>query len=185
MTMIGPDELGELDRRVQALFQGLIQNKKSNDSDQQSARRLLEWLIYPEWETPSAELDVRPIQWSDGLPPPHRELLIVVARAAAELAQSGKDRDKANLVESCEELLRARGIAFGDQFPVSKPDRVDSRTDARDKFIYQKICKGSSPKAVRSLIDQHPDWDLMPEAQLFHCAVRYAQRHSLPLPKAT
>lgn len=185
MTMIGPDELGELDQRVQALFQGLVQNKKAGDSDQQSARRLLEWLIYPEWDTQSAELDVRPIEWSGGLPPQHRDLLITVARAAADLAKSGKDRDKAGLAEACEALLRARGVTFGDQLPAGKPERVDGRTDARDKFIYQKICKGSSPKSVRSLIDQHPDWDLIPEAQIFNCAVRYAQRHSLPLPKAS
>lgn len=185
MTMIGPDELGELDQRVQSLFQSLIQNKKASDADKQAARRLLDWIIYPEWETQSAELDVRPIEWSEGLPPPHRNLLIAVARAAADVAKTGKDRDKAGLVEACEALLRARGVVFGDQLPAGKPERVDSKTDARDKFIYQKICKGSTAKAVRSLIDQHPDWDLIPESQVFNCAVRYAQRHSLPLPKTS
>ena len=86
-------------------------------------------------------------------------------------------------MEECEALLRARGVTFGDQLPAGKSERVDRKTDARDKFIYQKICKGTPPKQVRSLIDQHPDWDLIPEAQVVDCAVRYAQRHSLPLPK--
>jgi hypothetical protein len=183
MPMIGPNELGELDERVRTLFQTLIQSKKTSDADRPAARRLLEWVIYPEWETAS-EIDVRPIQWSDGLPPPQRDVLVDLVRAAAALVKSGKDRDKASLVQECESLLRARGVVFGDQLPNGKPQRVDQRTDSRDKFIYQKICKGTSLNKVRDLIDQHPDWDLVPEAQIFDCAVRYAQRHSLPLPTA-
>jgi hypothetical protein len=183
MTLIGRDELGELDQHVQALFQTLIQNKKASEADRQAARRILEWVIYPEWETATGELDIRPIQWSDGLPPQLRDVLINLVRSAAALVKAGKDRDKASLVEECETLLRARGVAFGDQLPAGKPQKVDHKTDARDKFIYQKICKGTSAKQVRSLIDQHPDWDLIPESQVFDCAVRYAQRHSLPLPK--
>ncbi len=183
MTMIGPDELGELDQRVQSLFQTLIQQKKAGEVDQQAARRLLDWVIYPEWDTPE-ELDVRPIQWSGGLAPQQRDMLIQISQAAAALAKGGKDRHKAELVEQCEALLRSRGVTFGDQVAEAKPQRVDARTDARDKFIYQKICKGSPPKKIRDLIDQHPDWDLIPEGQVFTCAVRYAQRHGLPLPQA-
>jgi hypothetical protein len=85
-------------------------------------------------------------------------------------------------VQACEELLRSRGVVFGDQVG-GKQERVDRQTDARDKFVYQKVCKGTRAKQVVSLIDQHPEWELLPESDVFACAVRYAQRHSLPLPQ--
>jgi hypothetical protein len=185
MVMIGLDDLDEakeLDERLQALFQALIQNRKATDADRHSWRQFLDWLIYEDWETHTKELDIRPIQWSDGLAPAHRDLLIGVARAAAELVKSGKDRDKSALVQACEELLRDRGVAFGEQIDGQQPQRVDRQTDARDKFIYQKVCKGSRPEQVLALIDQHPDWESLTEREVFDCALRYSQRHGLPLP---
>jgi hypothetical protein len=183
MVMIGIDDLDllkELDERLQALFQQLIQSKKLSEADQHATGRFLDWLIYTDWETHTEEIDIRPIQWSDGLAPPQRDLLVDVARAAADVVKSGKDRNKAGLVRSCEEFLRARGVAFGVQANGAK--RVDRQTDARDKFIYQKVCKGTPPKQVLSLVEQHPEWEVLPEAEVFDCAVRYSQRHGLPVP---
>src|SRR5262245_8086564 len=98
MVMIGPDELAELDQRLQSLFQTLIQNKKTNEADKQAARRFLEWAIYPDWDAGKPELDVRPIQWSDGLHPTVRDRLVDVARSAAAVVRAGKDRDKSDLI---------------------------------------------------------------------------------------
>ena len=42
------------------------------------------------------------------------------------LAKGGKDRDKACLVDECKTLLRARGVAFGDQLPAGKPQAFDA-----------------------------------------------------------
>src|SRR5690606_36336720 len=114
--------------------------------------------------------------------PPERESIIQVARAAAALARGGKEREKATLVEACEAALRGRGVTFGHQ-EAGKPQKVDRQTDARDKFIYQKVCKGAAARQVRDLIGEHPHWELVPEAEIFNCAVAYAQRHGLPLPR--
>lgn len=183
MVMIGRDELPEMDARLQSLFQTLAQGKKTSDADKQASRLFLEWAIYPDWEA-AKDLDVRPIQWSDGLHPTMRDRLIDIIRSAAALVRAGKERDKADLVEACGEVLRARGIVFGDQVAAEKPAKVDKQTDARDKFVYQKVCKGTSAKQIRDLVSQVAHWDLLPsEDEVFACAVRYAQRHSLPLPK--
>jgi hypothetical protein len=175
------DEMKELDQRLQTLFQSLIQSKKTSEADRQSSRRFLDWLIYEDWETHTTELDIRPIQWSEGLVPPERDMLIALAHAAADLVKTGKDRDKVALREACEQWLRSRGVAFGDQLNGER-QRVDRQTDARDKFVYQKLCRGTQPSKVLALIDQHPEWELLPEAEVLACAVRYSQRHGLPLP---
>src|SRR4051812_23883474 len=98
--MIGLDELPDLDRRLQDLFHVLIQSKKVSESDQYAARSFLEWVIYEEWEAGAPEIDIRPIQWSEGLEPPQRNVLIEVARAAAALVTGGKDRDKSALLQA-------------------------------------------------------------------------------------
>ena len=181
MGIIGSDEVGVLDEKLKLMFQTLIQSKKASTADAEAARRLLEWVIYPDWDTASVELDVRPIEWSRGINAGERDLLKHVVRAAAALAKSGKDRDKADLVQRTTELLKARGIAFGSD--VEQPKKLDRKTEARDKFVYQKACKGMAAKQILSLIDQHPDWDpFQTDREVKECATRYAQRHNLPLP---
>jgi hypothetical protein len=183
MVMIGADELPEMDKRLQSLFQTLVQSKKTSDADKQASRLFLEWAIYPDWDS-LKDVDVRPIQWSDGLHPSMRDRLVDIVRSAAAVARTGKDRDKADLVQACEEVLRARGVVFGDQTVAAKSAKVDKQTDARDKFVYQKVCKGTPAKQVLDLMSQVAHWELLPsEDEVFACAVRYAQRHSLPLPK--
>ncbi len=93
MVMIGIDDedlLKELDERLQALFQLLIQSKKVAETDQHATGRFLDWLIYTDWETHTEEVDIRPIQWSDGLAPPLRDMLIEVARAAPTWSRAAR-----------------------------------------------------------------------------------------------
>jgi hypothetical protein len=184
MGMIGPEEVGELDERLLKLFQTLVHTKDACAADAEAARRFLEWVIYPDWER-DKELEVRAIEWSEGLNEFERPMLTEIARAACDLVRSGKNRDKPPLVERCRLMLRLRCVPFGDVELAEPAPKVDRRTDARDKFAYEKICKGAPPKQVLAAIDQHPDWDLPKTVdELYDFAVLYSRRHSLPLPPA-
>jgi hypothetical protein len=180
MAIIGPDELTELDEHLRRLFQTLHKTAKPAAADVEAARRFLEWVIYPEWED-EGEIDLRPIGWSPALKSSERELLKQLTRSAAALVKSPKDREKTALVEQCKELLKTRGIPFAAE--AEKPKLLDRITEARDKFVYQKICKGVASRQIVSLIDQHPEWlGFASESQVIECAAEYARRHGLPLP---
>jgi hypothetical protein len=182
MGMIGSDDVGEFDERLRRMFETLIQSKSATPDDAEAVRRFLEWVIYPDWDRDPKHLDVRSIEWSEGLNEVDRALLIEIARSGAALVRSGKNRDKPPLIEQCKLMLKMRCIPFAeaDDEPAKKFDR---RTEARDKFIYQKACKSAPAKQILGAIDQHPDWELPKSAdEMFEIAKRYAQRHNLPLP---
>jgi hypothetical protein len=180
MAMIGQDDLAEFDERLRSFYSTLLQSSKPAAADVAGARVFLSWVIYPDWEA-ADELDVRPIEWSDGLNPEGRQALVDVVRTAAAMVKSSRGRGKEELLAACQRLLKLRGVQFGDS---ARSASVDRETDARDKFIYQKVMRGTSPKQILNLVGQHPQWDLVgDEVEILEHAVEYARRHRLPMPR--
>jgi hypothetical protein len=179
MPIISSEELGELDERLRKLYEKLSRRPKATTGDLEVVRHFMAWIIYPEWEQQQG-LDLRPIEWSDGLDLYLRQVLSEVARNAATFVRTGRSKHKAALQSACKSMLIIRGVEFGRE---EEPAEVDAETDARDKYIYQKVCKGARAKQVKALIEQHPKWKaLATEEEVRECAVRYAKRHDLPLP---
>jgi|GEM_PF-1619046 len=178
MPMIGPDELPELDQKLARLVQQLGASKKPDPQDIQLCRELLDWLIYEGWED-AEELDVRPIAWSDCLSESERQNLANLALAAQQFVGSRAKDDKAIVLEMGQVMLNLRGVQL---FESAKPkkDILDHKTEARDHYVYERLCKGVSPARIASAIEQHPEWDVIAVGELEACADAYAQRHELP-----
>lgn len=177
MPMIGPDELPELDQKLSRLVEQFQASKKPEPQDIQYCRELLDWLIYEGWED-AEELDVRPIAWSDCLSERERQNLANLALAAQQFVASRAKDDKATVLEIGQAVLNLRGVSLVDR---NKPkDILDKKTEARDRYVYERLSKGQSAARIVAAIEQHPEWDILPADQLESCAEAYAQRHQLP-----
>lgn len=188
MAMISEEDLPELDDRVQWLMDDLHSPIKKTPHRAQAAGEFLEWVIYPDWhETP--QLDLRPIQWSGGLAQDVKQALSAAAGAAAKFARSKSQGDEGALRDSIKAVAKLRGL----NLPAAPPPmpetprgdaKADKKTDARDKFIYEKLIGGTPARKLRATISQHPDWDLVEsDADILALAKRFAIRHELPLPE--
>ena len=177
MPMIGPDELPELDQKLARLVEQFQASKKPEPQDIQFSRELLDWLIYEGWED-AEELDVRPIAWSDCLSESERQNLANLALAAQQFVGSRAKDDKAMVLEMGQAMLSLRGVQLADR---AKPkDILDHKTEARDRYVYERLSKGQTPARIVAAVEQHPEWEVIAADQLQACAEAYAQRHQLP-----
>lgn len=63
------------------------------------------------------------------------------------------------------------------------PTGRDAATEARDKYIYEECCRGTTYKAIIARIKTTPDWEkILGHTGIKAAAVRYAERHKLPKP---
>ncbi len=177
MPMLGPDELPELDHRLKQFVERLLATKKPSPEDGKACREMLAWLIYDEWEE-SEELDVRPIAWSECLSERERQNLATLAVAARQLVIDGDLEAKSNLIEMGRMMLEIRGLRIIE--PGKRKDVLDKKVEARDRYVYERLCKGYALARVVAAIDQHPEWDSLPADALAACADEYALRHELP-----
>lgn len=187
MAMISEGDLPELDDRLQWLMDDLHSPIKKTPHRAQSAGEFLEWVIYPEWRDES-QLDLRPIQWSDGLDQAAKQALIAASGAAAKFVRSKSQSDEAALRDSIKAMAKLRGLtvpaAPAPLPPAPRGDaKADKKADARDKFIYEKLIGGTPARKLRAMISQHPDWDLVEsDHDVEELAKRFAVRNELPLP---
>ncbi len=159
----------------------LERSKRTDDEDLKAIRDLLDWVIYPDWD--EGEPDLRGLAWSDGLPPDARQAMVVVTLAGANFVKSSKRSDKAALLGACERVMEICGVRRKETPAAGQ--LLDKQTEARDKFVYDKVCKGTAPEQIQDSIEQHPKWEsLADEADVRTCAIEYARRHGLDPPAA-
>jgi hypothetical protein len=59
----------------------------------------------------------------------------------------------------------------------------DAMTEARDKFIYDEWCKGTTAKAIQAQVNGNDAWEAIHSRQgIKQAAERYARRRGLPAP---
>ncbi len=177
MPMLGPDDLPELDQRLTQFVERLLISKKPTPDDVKLCRSLLAWLIYDEWEE-TEELDMRPIAWSECLSEQERQNLATLAFAARQFVTERNGAAKTGLIDMGRTMLEIRGLHV--VTPGKRKDILDKKVEARDHYIYERLCKGYSAERIAAAIDQHPEWDSIPPEELHHRANEYAQRHELP-----